>query len=200
MSELSNSLLQVLTPEEQYRKRHGIPLMMEFPVNPELAPFLVSSSKAVLWVRSYNGCVKAAVRKTNDLPSYFWEVTTAVIEEGRGADWGNIHPLSKAGIQAAIAHVEEYGLEDLELLANPDTNWGEIEPSWEVAEDNIPMALMGKPLQSAPWLLPNTVLVVPKDRAFVGFVMLFAGRIVSVIHNASRGIGIATSWEPEERE
>lgn len=198
MSELSGSLLQVLTPEEQYRKRHGFPLMMEFPVNPELAPFLVSSSKATLWVRAYSGKVRAAVRMVDDLPGYFWEIVQAVIKESRAENWGNVQPLSRAGLLDAIEHVKSYGLDDLELLANPETDWGSIDPTWAVAEGDIPMALMGLPLQTAPWVETNTVLVVPKDRAFVGFVMLFAGRIVSVVHNASRGIGVATAWEPPE--
>lgn len=201
MSELSGSLLQVLTPEEQYRKRHGFPLMMEFPVNPALAPFLVSSTKAVLWVKSYNGRVRAAVRETRDLPSFFWETTEAVIEESRAENWGNVQPLSRSGLQAVIAHVESYDVGDgfmknLEILAHPETDWGGIDPEWAVPEGDIPMALLGLPLQPAPWVQPNTLVVVPKDRGFVGFVMLFGGRIMAVVHNASRGIGIATSWQP----
>lgn len=200
MGELSGSLLQVLTPEGLHLERKGIPVMLEFPVNSSLSPFLVSSSKALLWVGCHNNRVKAASRKVSDIQGFFWEVTEAIIKEGQDAGWGNIQPLTAIGVKAAIRHVKEYGLVDLEILANPDTPWGEIDLEWAVTKGEIPMALLGFPIQPAPWVQPNTIIVVPKDRAYVGFVVLFAGHITSVTHNASRGIGVATSWEPQGEE
>jgi len=201
MSELASSLLRVMTYEkrENVHREGSVPLMMEFPVSPELAPFLVSSSKATLWVNPRRPSVKAATREIKSLTAYFWEVVRAVIMKGRALEWGNVHPLSKAGLQAAIDHVRSYDLSDLEVLAHPDVDWGKVHKDWEVEEGSIPLTLLGLPLQPAPWLPKSTVVVVPRDRDFVGFALLFQERVASVVHNASRGIGVATSWKPKKK-
>ena len=194
MGELSGSLLQVLTYRRDKGDREGaIPLMMEFPVNPLLAPILVSSSEATLWISPKRGVIRAALRESENLPDFFWEVTQAVIKEGRAKGWGNVHKLTVKGIQDAIDHVKSYELSDLEILANPQIPWGRISKKWAVVDGEIPMALLGLPIQPATWLPKHTVLIVPRDREFVGFVLLFQERIVAVIHNAPRGIGVATS-------
>jgi len=127
-------------------------------------------------------------------------VTRAVIKEGREQQWGNVHPLTKEGILGAIDHVRSYDLTALEILVNPGMKWGDISPDWQTDEKSIPMALLGLPLQPATWLPLDTVLVVPTDKEFVGFVLLFQERVASVVHNASRGIGVATSWDGEAHE
>jgi len=202
MSELASALLQVITYENRGKtERPGsVPLMMEFPVNSSLAPFLVSSSKSCLWLnRSHNGIVRAATREIDELEEYFLEVTKAVIQEGRKKEWGNVHSLTVKGIQAAIDHVRYYDLEDLEILAHPQMPWGRISKKWKTEGREIPLALLGLPVQPAPWLPKNTVIVVPRDREYVGFVLLFQERIASVVHNASRGLGIATSWQGDAK-
>jgi hypothetical protein len=182
-------------------RKNSIPIMMEFPVNPELTPFLVSTMRATLWVnRAPNGIVRAATRKMENLPDYFLEVARSVTSAGRKYQWGNVHPLTKEGIQGAIEHVRSYDLNELELLANPKMNWEGISPEWKTDDKSIPVALFGLPLQPATWLPTDTVLVIPRDREFVGFVLLFQERIASVVHNASRGIGVATSWDGEAHE
>lgn len=196
MSELSGSLLQVVTSPSQGSST-GVPLWMEFPVAAVLAPFLVSraSSKGkVLWIgRAHNGKVKAALRDDTDLGAFFRAVVEAVANKGRELEWGNVHPPSREGLQAAIDHVRSYDLKKLEILANPETDWGSIHPDWEVEEGQIPMALLGLPLQPAVWMPLDTVVVVPRDREFVGFVYLHQKHLASVVHNSSRGMGIITS-------
>lgn len=193
MSELASSPLQVLT-YPQHRSRGGVPLMMEFPINPALSPFLVSSTTATMWVGKHRGGkIRAATREAPDLLAFFQEVIDAVIDQGREREWGNVRPLSKEGLEGAISHLASYGLEDVEILANPDTPWGDIEESWAIEDGSMAMALLGRPVQPAPWLRPDTLVVVPKDREYVGFVLLFEKRIASVVHNAARGIGIATA-------
>lgn len=194
MSELAGSLLQVLSPSAP-TERNGA-LVMEFPVNPHLAPYLVSrgavTSEPTLWLRrSHGGKVRAAPREMESLFHWFAEVVESVTVKGREEEWGNVHPLSKEGIQGAIAHVKSYGLEDLMLLAHPDTDWPGIDPKWVVKKGDLPLALLGLPLQPATWLPADVVVVIPKDRSYVGFVLLIDKRVVSVVHNASRGIGIA---------
>jgi hypothetical protein len=170
-------------------------MVLEFPVDTRLGPYLVSKgaakSEATLWLRrSHGGKVRAAPRDTT-LSEWFAEVISAVTDKSREEGWGNVQRLSKEGIKKAIAHVEEYGLKDLLILAHPDTDWPSIDAKWVVAEGDLPMALLGLPLQPAVWLDPHVLVVVPKDRSFVGFAQLIDQRIVSVVHNACRGLGIA---------
>lgn len=198
MSELSNSPLRVVVFENPTRRNQGsIPLMMEFPVNPELSPFLVSSSKATLWVKGRSGKVRAAVREVEALEDYFQEVVDALIVESRRREWGSVHPLTPEGIQKAIEHVQSYGLDAVEILVNPKIDWSQINPEWEVTEDVIPLLLFGVNIQPAPWLSPDTVVVIPRDRDYVGFILLFEERIAAVVHNGPRGVGIATSKPTE---
>jgi hypothetical protein len=202
MSELASALLQVVTYEHRGKvERPGsVPIMMEFPVNSSLAPFLVSSSKSCIWIaRSLNGIIRAATRKVPNIESYFLDVTKAIIKEGRQREWGNVHPLTVSGIQAAIDHVKFYDLEELEILAHPQMPWGRISKKWETGDKEIPLALLGLPIQPAPWLPKHTILIVPRDREYVGFVLLFQERIASVVHNASRGVGVATSWQGDAK-
>jgi len=194
MSELSGSLLQVLRPEKDEKK--GIPLMLEFPVNPALSPFLVSSTKATLWVGARNGYVRSAARQVESLDLFFWEVIEAIIKEGRAQQWGNVGPLTKPGLQAAIDHVRSYGLNELEILAHPKMQWGDVDPDWVVGDKDMPLMLLGLPIQPAVWMPKHTVIVVPRDREFIGFAMLIQERVAAVVHNASRGVGIATTLEP----
>jgi hypothetical protein len=193
MGELSGSLLQVLTDPAGRSKQDGLPLWFDFPVNPALAPFLVSSTRGVLWVFPRMNRVRAAPRKIDDLGQYFRDVIEAVAEKGAKEEWGNIHELTKPGLEAAIDHVREHtlGEEDLEILANPQIDWGAVEPEWAVAEGDLPLALLGLPLQPAQWLPLDTVVVVPCDREFVGFVFPVLERMVSVVHNSCRTIAVA---------
>jgi len=204
MSELAGGLLQVITYEnrEGVERPGAIPVMLEFPVHRGLDPILVSSSKGVLWTSPRGGKVLAATRKIPNIPDYFLEVVRAAIVEGRRAGWDNAHPLTRDGVQAAIDHVRSYDLNDLEILGNPKTPWGDIHPEWAVGRGEIPLALMGLPLQPATWLPTDTLVVVPKDRQYVGFALLLQEHVASVVHNAPRGMGVATSWdgdpEPED--
>lgn len=194
MSELSSALLQVVLYEKRAPKR-AMPLMMEFPVNPELAPFLVTSSKGTFWVKSHGGLVRAALRHVPEIQDYFLEVTRAVTIQGRKKEWGNVQPLTQTGLETATNHIKNYDLEDLEILAHPKFPWGSLDPEGDTKRSPV-LVWYGLPVQPTIWLPMDTVLVLPKDRSFVGFALLFQERLVSVVHNASRGIGIATSWTP----
>jgi len=199
MSGLAASPLQVVA-FPQVSRQGQIPLMMEFPVNGDLAPFLVSASsknREVLWVnRAQKGKVRAASREVPDIHTFFLSVADAVILEGRASGWDNIHPLSKEGILLAKAHVEAYELGPLEMLANPKINWSKVESTWEVEDGEIVLHLLDMPVQPAPWLPTDTIMIVPVDRELVGFVLLLEGRLISLVHNAARGMGFATSRQP----
>ena len=173
------------------------PVMMEFSVNPELAPFLVTSSTGMLWVGEAHpgNIVKAAVRPIPDLGEFFRDAVDAVAALGQGAQWGNVHPLTPEGLDAAIEHVTFYDLPDLELLIPipPKVQEGETKPPkpfWRSA---------GIPIRPTSWLPQDCLVVVPKNRDYVGMVgRLTPKAYVGVIHNASRSLGIVRGTPPEE--
>ena len=199
MSELSSAPVQVL-PWTNPTPRKGIPLLMEFPVNPHLSPILVTSSRSLLWVRPRGELVRAALRDVPEIFDFFLEVVREVTTRGREAEWGNVAPLTTAGLAEAIAHVKSYGLDQLEILANPEFPWGNLSPEWAPEPGTLVLAVLGLPVQPSPWLPVDTLVVLPKDREYVGFALLYEHRLASVIHNAPRGMGLVTSWVPPEPE
>lgn len=176
-----------------------MPLMLEYAVPIETGPYLVSSSSSVLWVSDpHRGpAVKAAVRDVS-LGQFFQEVVAAVASMGRQQEWDNVHPLTLEGVQAAIQHVAFYGLAPLELLvprAYPPTDG---EDDGEDSKAPMPQDLkaiimeVGLPFRPSAWVPPSTMIVVPKDRTYLGTVHLVTPRkLAGVVHNAARGMGVA---------
>ena len=159
--------------------KKATPLMMEFKVNPETSPFLISSAKAgLLWVNSYDGKVRSAFRPI-DPQKFFVEVVEEVYTTGQKSEWGNVHPLTTAGLTAAIAHILSYDLPSPEILANPNSQFAFAKQTF-----------LGCHVQWVDWLDPKTVVVVPQDRDFVGFVLQNGDTGLSVVHNASRSIAV----------
>ena len=209
-------LLHVTRLQSRAMQRQGtLPLMLEFTVVDETAPYLVSSSSSVLWVEEAHpgSIVKAAVREVS-LGDFFREVIEAVAAMGRQQEWGNVQPLTQQGLRAAIEHVSYYDLGPLELLiprAHPvGEDEDEDEPSVEVPvgapeapSRTSPASLMpldlrpilsefSLPFRPSTWVPQGMVVVVPKDRMFVGTVsQVTPKKLAAVIHNAARGIAIA---------
>lgn len=187
-----SSDLLLIAEMDPTRKKKGkaVPLIMEFAVNPDTGPFLVSSSRSVMWVNPHAGRVRAGVRKI--VPgTLFNEAVAAVAKLGTEAEWGNVHPFTGAGLVNAIAHLRSYDLSEIEILINPRTTLDAGFPPVMLSEGREP-TLLGFPLMYAEWLGLATIVVVPHERDFVGFLLQTdaAGTAVAVIHNASRGIGI----------
>lgn len=199
-------LLHVTRLQSKAMQRQGVvPLMVEFTVPEETAPYLVSSSSSVLWVNESYGdsLIKAAVREVT-LGAFFREVIDAVTTMGRQQEWDNVHPLTLDGLRAAIDHVTYYDLAPLELLIPRAHPSGSVsEPDEEEEERASPAVLMppelrplleevGLPFRPSAWVPPSTVIVVPKDRTYVGIVsQVNAKKLAGVVHNAARGIAIA---------
>jgi len=161
------------------RRGAAPPLLMEFQVNPDLGPFLVSSTRSVQWVShaSKTGMVRAAVRKRQQIEA---DVVGAVVSMGTEAEWGNIHPLTTEGVRSCVNHLRYYELEPLEILVASDTDMEGIEMPPEV------------PVIHAEWLPLNALVVIPVDRGFVGTVgTIGQHKAVVIVHNASRGMAIA---------
>lgn len=147
-------------------------------VNPELAPYLVSSSKAVTWVphASRNSTVRSAVRAREGIEA---ELVAAVIDMGTQAEWGNIHPLTTEGVTACLAHVSTYIDTPLEILCSADTDLEGVE---------IPEHFQQT---QAKWVPRDCLVVVPVDRTYLGTLWVLGGRVSALIHNASRGMAVA---------
>lgn len=174
---LTSDLLRIYSFNQGSEKK-ATPLMMEFKVNPETSPFLISSARAIMWVNAHGQKVRAAFRPI-DPAKFFAEVVDEVARMGAEASWGNVHPLTAAGIQAAIAHLLSYDLPAPEILAHPNA-------TFEFTSD----LFFGCRVHRTDWLDPGIVLVVPQDRDFVGFLLMSENTGLSVVHNASRSIAI----------
>ena len=197
----------------------NVPLIVEFSVADETAPYLVSSSSSVMWInQAHPGpSVKSAVRavSVNDL---YLEVIEAVSAMGRQQQWGNVQPLTHEGLAEAIAHINFYELGPLELLtprAHPTT---EPEPEDLLEEGGFeegkkrvePVDLMppelrslieqtGLPFRPSSWVPAGTIVVVPRDRTFVGLVARVTPKtLAAVVHNAARGIAVVQGPAPNE--
>jgi hypothetical protein len=169
------------------RKPKAVPLMMEFAVNPQTGPFLVSSTRGVMWIAPRTPKIRAASRPLK-LGPFFMEVIHEVAVMGAESKWGNVHPFSPEGLLNAVAHLRSYDLTDLEILKGPTTDLSAF-PAPVSGPEEQPF-LMGLPLVDAEWLEPGFLVVVPQDRDFVGFMLLFGERGLAVVHNASRGVAL----------
>lgn len=138
-------------------------------------PFLITSSKTLMWVeRAFRGgFLRVAVRQS-DADDLFRNLVERIASEGVRREWGNVHPDSKEGVLAALAHLSYYGLSDPLLLYGADFDFS-------IAPD-LPRA-------PADWLPPSWGVVLPSDRGFVGTAFIFReGNVGAVVHNASRGV------------
>lgn len=168
--------------------------MIELPVSPETAPYLVSTSKGTLWVdhTSSNGFIRAAVRPGCKPGDLFREALEQIKGRGMTDSWGNVHTFTEDGVQGAIDHVAYYGLTDIELMVAPKrtkkgTEGGTGHPEW--------LKKWGVHPHPSSWVPDNCVVVLPKNREYVGVLRLVSPRCYAmVVHNASRGVGIA--WGP----
>jgi len=179
---MSSDLLEVTSFDAMVREtRRGrvTPYMIEFQVNPDIAPYLVSSVTSVVWVdhASRASTIRAAVRKRQGIEA---DMIAAIVEMGAQAEWGNVHPLTSEGVAACIEHLRYYGLEQVEILVAPDT---------DLAGIDLPA---GIPRTDAAWLARDAVVVLPADRGFVGTLGIIGQhKGVAVMHNPSRGVGVA---------
>jgi len=177
-------LLQVLQAPSDAFRRSATPLAAEMPVDPQTAPYLVTTTKSLLWhPQDFNGKVRAAMR-TDPLDTLYAEIIKEVCTTSTEAKWGSIFPHTLEGVSQAIAYVKDYGIPEVEILS-PEAS---LDPlladmtKWD-----------GANIVRVKYLPPSTVVVVPKDRDYLGIAMQpgdFDRRLL-LVHNPSRGMAVA---------
>lgn len=174
-------LLQVINMPlpEKLRKGNVVPLALPFQVDPDVAPYLVSGSKEpTVWVASAPmGKLHAGVRSEENFRT---EVVDAITLMSMQSDWGNVGDFSSEGVEAGVEFLKEMGFDEaeLEFVAHADTE--------------VDFLSEKRKLETADWAPRDCILILPKDRSFLGWIGSVApGKIVSVVHNPSRGIAIA---------
>jgi hypothetical protein len=175
---MNPNLLDITSLSPQGQTSRGLTLE-DIKVNPELAPFLVSSTRSVAWVphASKENTVRAAMREREGIES---ELVAAIITMGNEVEWGNIHALTTEGIQACVEHVKSYIDEPLEILFSSDTDMEGIRLPKDIATT------------SAQWIPTDCVVVVPVDRTYVGSLWVIGRhKIAALVHNPARGIAVA---------
>ena len=174
--------LKLLPIKPPASAKNVTPLYLEFHVDAATSPSLVSSSRDLVWVTDEQmdeaGRIRAAVRSMGKEPDEFnRDVLSAIEVLARTAEWGNVQPHTRAGVAQAVAHVQTYGLGDLEILALDETK--------KIYQGHGPSVIQ------CSWLPSAVALVVPKERDFLG-VLGQVGKdlVVVLVHNAARGIAI----------
>ena len=191
-----SNLLDITRIAKAKLPKKGALLAMECDVSPDTAPYLVTTSKGLAWVghASKEGCITAAVRLNTHPDQFFLDVVEAIHTAGQELEWDNVHPLSHEGMQAAIDHVEEYELGDVEILTPTATK----EQDREII---VTASRFDYPQRPCSWLPGDLAVIVPKDRGFVGSVYRVTARdIVGLVHNAARGIAIVSDRVPRAEE
>jgi len=152
-----------------------MPLMLDgVPVPPEAAPFLITSSKNLLWVeRAFGeGFLRLGVRETT-LDELYRSMVESIAEMGSEREWGNVIHATKDGVLKGLAYLHSYDLTDASLLYGEDFDIS-LAPSL--------------PRVPADWLPAKWAVLVP-SREYVGTAFMFGkGHVGAVVHNPSRGV------------
>jgi hypothetical protein len=168
-----------LTDTVSWPSKRNALLLDQVPASedPEAGPFLITSSKDVMWVeRAFpGGFLRVAVR--NDPPEkLFQTMVEAIASRGVESEWGNVDEATHGGMNRAIAHLHHYGFEDLECLHGK---------GFKVTD------VIGIPATCVDWLQDGWGVLIPKDRSYVGTTYdLGDNKIGVVLHNASRGVAV----------
>jgi len=174
-----SDLLMVHNWDAMLKQAKIPPRIMEIPVDPKSAPFLVSAREGapypLVWVHKANNREKIRACPRKDLT-----LRTKIIEEivraGEEKEVGNVHPLTAEGVQAALAYLKSYGFEDVEALVAADVKETYLERMNTYVKE---------------WVPSGHMVFVPEDRSYVGDIgQMSTGHVVVVVHNPLRGIAV----------
>ena len=158
----------------------GVPLFVEAPINPDLSPVLVSSTRGLLWVSDKKGRVRAAFRQQPS--SVFNEIIRTAFHTGVENGWGNSSDLSPEGLRSGIQFFKYYDIPGDYLVLKSKTA-PEID-------------LKGVTSVEVSWLKEDCMILIPEDRSYLGTVISHvennkpSGFFSFVVHNLSRGMYI----------
>jgi hypothetical protein len=184
-----SNLLEVV----RFRDSGKMPLLIDdILVNPETAPYLVSSTQGLVWVEKAGtgNKIRAAVNHDKIPPGHlFFSVIQEVAARSRSDSWGSVRPFTREGLKEAVAYLNFYELLDFELLVS---SWSKDENSgFGLGEDSLDI-----PVCSCSWLPKGWAVLVPRDRSFVGTLGHLSNyRTIVIVHNASRGIAILNNGD-----
>lgn len=167
-----------------------VPFMIEIPVDPESAPFLVTGTKKFLWIeavgRSHSplakmrGKVRSAIREGAFEEGVFVDILQEVARTGAERRWGNGFPFTTLGLNQAVAYVTLYGMEKLEVLCGSSLKGIQIPK--------------GVTVTSVKWMPRGKAVVVPEDRSYLGLVGILDQSWTALVHNPSRGMAVLGDW------
>jgi hypothetical protein len=178
---MSNLLSVTRFATKAGQRKSAVPLLVEFKVQPETAPYLVTSTSSLLWVEEpHPGAIAKAAVRVCAPGVLFMEILQEILKRSLADEWANVQPYSKQGFEAVKEHLASYALTEVDVLVAPEKDKG-ARPEW----------LRGIPVQPASWLPEGWVVVVPKDREFLGLLgHVTSSQVVALVHNAGRCIGI----------
>jgi hypothetical protein len=150
----------------------SVPLFIEVEVHKESAPYLVSGmSKSLIWINSPKEKIRAAFRYKQTIEEFYQEVVEAIKLKGFEENWGNTFSC-KSKLASALnkgkQYLENYGITDIEILC--------AEPKEEMIQ--------------CDWVPEGHILILPKDKEFLGVILMLKSVFCGVIHNPSRGLAI----------
>jgi len=188
---MDNPLLSVYR-DPKFVREGAQALAVVVPVDPRLDAILttnVSLKTPLYWYERPlgNGTVRAGVRPGQDLAAFFCLVIDAIVERGHELEYGNTHPFTLKGMEAAGDYVSSFGLRDIELLVSPLSG-----------KRYLKRGTIGDyPVVGAEWVPEYTAVALPKERSFVGMVTLAGSSgMFAVVQNAVRGISVARKTPP----
>ena len=156
------------------RKRGSTPLAVEFQVNSELHPYLVTAagrSKFIWLPRSRDGMIRAAFRNKGRSELYL-DIVNEIRICSLEHEWGNVFPMSTTGLKDAQTRLGYYDFPEVDILV-PLGGISSIVPE-------------GVTQVECSWVPVGMAVLLPKNRGCLGFVAdMDDGNFLSVVHNLS---------------
>lgn len=158
------------------------PTYLEVPVNPELKPFLVTSSRSFVWTeRIQNDKVWTVPRELGD--NIQAEIVAEVVTKSHAEQWGNLFPMTTDGFNGAVDRLRKSGFVEIDVLINANSNVESYD------EENVTLVRTG-------WVPLGCAVFVPEQREYVGNLIFFEGGKGSIcVHNSRYGMAVAVQTE-----
>ncbi len=153
--------------------------MIQIPIDPEIRPYLVSSVDRWVWVSRTGSVARVAFQPipNEGLESLARQVLVEIVNQSKVSGWGSVHPLTKEGMVAALAHPTSYGYQTIPLVS-PDL-------------DLEALGLDPLKVEIAEWLPEKTLLALPVDRELSAQALVHEGNVAAIVLDPSRAFGIA---------